>query len=81
MHLRMVLQTLREDQLYAKFSKYEFWLDQLALLGHVVSKNGIQVEPKKVKRHYGIAKAHKCHENKEFSRFGWLLYEICKGFL
>ena len=41
MHLRLVLQTLREHQLYAKFSKCEFWLDQVAFLGHVVSGEGI----------------------------------------
>ena len=48
MHLRYVLQTLREHQLYAKFSKCEFWLDYVAFLGHVVSKDGIQVDPKKI---------------------------------
>jgi hypothetical protein len=47
-HLRIVLQTLREKQLYAKFSKCEFWLDSVAFLGHVVSKNGISVDPSKV---------------------------------
>ena len=41
MHLRMVLQTLREHQLYAKISKCEFWLDQVTFLGDVVSKDGI----------------------------------------
>ena len=41
MHLRLVLQTLREHQLYAKFSKCEFWLDQVAFLGHVVFGEGI----------------------------------------
>ena len=48
MHLRVILQTLREHQLYATFSKCEFWLDQVAFLGHVVSKDGIQVDPKKI---------------------------------
>ena len=48
MHLRLVLQTLREHQLYAKFSKCEFWLNQVAFLGHVVSRDGIQVDPKKI---------------------------------
>ena len=48
MHLRYVLQTLRKHQLYAKFSKCEFWLDQVTFLGHVVSKDGIQVDPKKI---------------------------------
>ena len=47
-HLRVVLQTLRDHRLYAKFSKCEFWLEQVAFLGHVVSKDGIQVDPKKI---------------------------------
>ena len=47
-HLRIILQTLREHQLYAKFSKCEFWLDSVAFLGHVVSREGIQVDPKKI---------------------------------
>ena len=47
-HLRYVLQTLRDHQLYAKFSKCEFWLNEVAFLGHVVSKEGIQVVPKKI---------------------------------
>src|SRR5262249_43459400 len=48
-HLRIVLQTLREHQLYAKLSKCEFWLSSVSFLGHVISKEGIQVDPKKVK--------------------------------
>ena len=48
MQLKYVLQTLREHQLYAKFLKCEFWLDQVAFLGHVVSKDGIQVDPQKI---------------------------------
>ena len=48
LHLRLVLQTLREHQLYAKFSKCEFWLEQVSFLGHVVSRDGIQVDPKKI---------------------------------
>ncbi|KAL4367743.1 hypothetical protein GQ457_05G022050 [Hibiscus cannabinus] len=47
-HLRIVLQTLRECQLYAKFSKCEFWLSEVAFLGHVISAKGIMVDPKKV---------------------------------
>ena len=39
MHMRYVLQTLRGHQLFAKFSKCEFWLDHMAFLGHVVSKD------------------------------------------
>ena len=47
-HLRVVLQTLRERQLYAKLSKCEFWLNQVIFLGHVISKRGIEVDPKKI---------------------------------
>ncbi|XP_070039251.1 uncharacterized protein [Nicotiana tomentosiformis] len=46
-HLRVVLQTLREQKLYDKFSKFEFWLDSVAFLGYVVSVMGIKVDPKK----------------------------------
>src|SRR5687767_907514 len=46
-HLRLVLQKLREKQLFAKFSKCEFWLKEVAFLGHVVSGEGIKVDPKK----------------------------------
>ncbi|KAL4291663.1 hypothetical protein GQ457_14G020350 [Hibiscus cannabinus] len=47
-HLRIVLQTLRENQLYAKFSKCEFWLNEVVFLGHIVSAEGIRVDPKKI---------------------------------
>ena len=47
-HLRIVLQALREHRLYAKFSKCEFWLTEVRLLGHVISSLGILVDPEKV---------------------------------
>ena len=47
-HLKVILQTLKEKQLYAKFSKCEFWLNEVVFLGHVVSGNGILVDPRKV---------------------------------
>jgi hypothetical protein len=48
-HLRIVLQWLREHQLYAKFSKCEFWIKEVPFLGHVVSPKEITVDPGKVK--------------------------------
>ncbi|KAL0313590.1 UNVERIFIED_CONTAM: Retrovirus-related Pol polyprotein from transposon [Sesamum radiatum] len=48
-HLHTVLQILREKQLYAKFSKCEFWMEEIAFLGHVVSKEGVQPDSIKVK--------------------------------
>ena len=47
-HLRVVLQLLRDHQLYAKFSKCEFWLTEVRFLGQVVSASGVLVDPKKV---------------------------------
>ncbi|XP_071906044.1 uncharacterized protein [Coffea arabica] len=47
-HLEIVLQILREHKLYAKFSKCEFWLEEISFLGHKVSKDGIAVDPAKV---------------------------------
>jgi hypothetical protein len=48
-HLRIVLTRLREHQLYAKFSKCAFWVDEIQFLGHVLSAKGIAVDPSKVK--------------------------------
>ncbi|KAL5539055.1 hypothetical protein UlMin_044547 [Ulmus minor] len=47
-HLRITLRTLEEHKLYAKFSKCEFWLDKVHFLGHVVSKDGVSVDPTKI---------------------------------
>ena len=47
-HLLIVLQTLRNHELYAKFSKCEFWLNEVVFFGHVVSGNGIFMDPRKV---------------------------------
>ena len=47
-HLRVVLSRLREHKLYAKFSKCEFWLKKVPFLGHVLSEDGISVDPSKV---------------------------------
>nr|KAJ0211219.1 hypothetical protein LSAT_V11C400201760 [Lactuca sativa] len=47
-HLREVLETLRRENLYAKFSKCELWLREVQFLGHLVNQNGISVDPAKV---------------------------------
>ena len=44
-----MLQRLREHQLYAKFSKCEFWMKEVKFLGHVVTGEGIRVDPDKIK--------------------------------
>ncbi|GJZ76430.1 putative reverse transcriptase domain-containing protein, partial [Tanacetum coccineum] len=47
-HLRMVLELLKKEKLYAKFSKCEFWLQEVHFLGHVVNQNGIYVDPSNI---------------------------------
>jgi hypothetical protein len=48
-HLHVVLHKLKENQRYAKLSKYEFWLKEVPFLGHIISEGGISVDPSKVK--------------------------------
>ena len=47
-HLRLVLQKLREHQLFAKLSKCDFWLKEVSFLGHVISNGGVAISPKNV---------------------------------
>nr|GEV04840.1 putative reverse transcriptase domain-containing protein [Tanacetum cinerariifolium] len=47
-YLRLVLELLRKEKLYTKFSKCEFWLREVQFLGHVINGNGIHVDPSKI---------------------------------
>ena len=49
-HLKIVLQTLREKQLFAKLSKCAFWLKEVSFLGHIVSVEGIELTLLRLKR-------------------------------
>ena len=47
-HLRIVLETLREQKMYAKWKKCDFWMQSISFLGHVISEEGIEVDPEKI---------------------------------
>jgi hypothetical protein len=47
-HLKTVMEKLRENKLFAKLKKCDFWLEEVSFLGHVVNKNGLAVDPIKV---------------------------------
>nr|GFA01485.1 putative reverse transcriptase domain-containing protein [Tanacetum cinerariifolium] len=47
-HLRIILELLQKEKLYAKFSKYKFWLDSMKFLGHMINSQGVHVDPTKV---------------------------------
>jgi hypothetical protein len=81
-HLRMVLEKLRSNQLYVKFSKCEFWLTEVAFLGHVISAEGITVDPSKVKDVLNWMSPTNASEIRSFLGLaGYLLPSVHKGFL
>jgi len=47
-HLRVALDVLRKNELYANFSKCEFWLEKIAFLGHIVPTEAVSVNPQKI---------------------------------
>ena len=57
---------LREHRLYAKFSKCEFWLEEVSFLGHVLSKDGIAVDPSKVQDVLDWKQPQNVHEIRSF---------------
>nr|GEY99039.1 putative reverse transcriptase domain-containing protein [Tanacetum cinerariifolium] len=47
-HLRIILELLRKEKLYAKFSKYDFWIKTVQFLGHLIDSQGLHVDPAKI---------------------------------
>nr|GFC41574.1 putative reverse transcriptase domain-containing protein [Tanacetum cinerariifolium] len=47
-HLRTIMKLLKKEELYAKFSKCEFWIPKVQFLGHVINSEGIHVDPAKI---------------------------------
>ena len=65
-HLRIVLSRLREHKLYAKFSKCEFWMSKVPFLGHILSRDGISVDPSKVQEVMDWKAPTSVHEVRSF---------------
>ncbi|GKD92120.1 putative reverse transcriptase domain-containing protein, partial [Tanacetum coccineum] len=57
-HLRLILRLLKNEELYAKFSKCELWLSKVQFLGHVIDSEGIHVDPAKIEsiKDWGLPK-------------------------
>ncbi|KAI3787689.1 hypothetical protein L2E82_00022 [Cichorium intybus] len=47
-HFQLILNLLRKEKLYAKFSKCEFWMQEIQFLGHVINREGVKVDPAKI---------------------------------
>jgi hypothetical protein len=67
-HLCIVLSQLREHQLYAKFSKCKFWLDEVPFLGHVLFAMGVAIDPSKVRDILDWKALTSIHEVHQFLR-------------
>lgn len=72
-HLNIALQTLRQEKLYAKLNKCEFWFEMVAFLGHIISKDGILVDPSKIETALKWEKPKNVTRDTEFIRFGRIL--------
>jgi hypothetical protein len=76
-----VLEKLLEEKLYVKFSKYEFWLDKVTFLGHVISKEGITVDPAKVEVMNNWKRLKSPTKIRSFLGLASYYHRFIKGFL
>jgi hypothetical protein len=79
-HLRLVLQKLREHQLYAKFSKCDFWLKEVSFLGRILTDGGIAVDPSKVRDVLNWSSPKNVLENRSFLGLAGYYRRFIEGF-
>ncbi|XP_075478906.1 uncharacterized protein LOC142519762 [Primulina tabacum] len=79
-HLQLTLQMLREKELYAKFKKCEFWLKSVTFLGHIISKEGVSVDPKKVEAITGWPRPKTVTEIRSFLGLAGYYRKFVEGF-
>lgn len=69
--LRTLLQLLRDNQLYARLSKYEFWLKKVVFLGHIISKDGLGADPAKIEVVVNWERPKNVSEIRSFLGLAW----------
>jgi hypothetical protein len=79
-HLRKALERLRREQLFAKLEKCEFWLDSVSFLGHVISGEGVSVDPEKVKAVVDWTRPTSVHEVRSFLGLAGYYRRFIEGF-
>ncbi|KAL5549838.1 hypothetical protein UlMin_000014 [Ulmus minor] len=79
-HLRNTLDTLKKNKLYAKFKKCEFWLEKVGFLGHIVSKDGISVDPSKTEAVSGWSRPKTISDVRSFLGMAGYYRRFVEGF-
>nr|GFC05856.1 retrotransposon protein, putative, Ty3-gypsy subclass [Tanacetum cinerariifolium] len=79
-HLKVILELLKKDELYAKFSKCEFWIPKLQFLGHVIDSQGIHVDPAKIESVNDWASPKSPTEIRQFLGLAGYYRRFIKGF-
>jgi hypothetical protein len=79
-HLKTVLSILREKKLFAKLKKCEFWLKEVSFLGHVISKDGVAVDPRKIEAVTNWKRPSNVNEIRSFLGFAGYYRRFVEGF-
>ncbi|GKG08080.1 putative reverse transcriptase domain-containing protein, partial [Tanacetum coccineum] len=80
-HLKAILELLKKEQLYAKFSKCEFWIPKVQFLSHVIDSRGIHVDPAKIKIIKDWASSRTPTEIRQFLGLAGYYRRFIEGFL
>ncbi|GJW79072.1 putative reverse transcriptase domain-containing protein [Tanacetum coccineum] len=79
-HLKLILELLKKEELYAKFSKCEFWIPKVQFLGHVIDSKGIHVDPVKIKSVKDWAPPKSATEIRQFLGLAGYYRRFIEGF-
>nr|GFD38922.1 putative reverse transcriptase domain-containing protein [Tanacetum cinerariifolium] len=79
-HLKAILELLKKEELYAKFSKCEFWFPKVQFLGHVIDSQGIHVDPAKIKSVKDCASLKSPTEIRQFLGLAGYYRRFIEGF-
>ncbi|GJX03272.1 putative reverse transcriptase domain-containing protein, partial [Tanacetum coccineum] len=79
-HLKLILELLKKEELYAIFSKCEFWIPKVQFLGHVIDSEGIHVDPAKIESIKDWASAKSPTEIRQFLGLAWYYRRFIEGF-
>ncbi|GKB19988.1 putative reverse transcriptase domain-containing protein [Tanacetum coccineum] len=79
-HLKIILELLKKERLYAKFSKCDFWLDSMQFLGHVIDHSGVHVDPAKIEAIKSWAAPTTPTEVRQFLGLAGYYWRFIEGF-